>query len=220
VRELRDPSGAFYVKVYEYHTWRSRLRDLARRTAPWSRSRAAAEFDALTWMRQHGLPAPEPLLAAEQRRLGFLVRAVLVTTAFPGEPVDAWLERLQPVEQTALVRAVGALVGRLHELGFRDRNLDLRNLLARRRPDGAWEVVKIDSPRHCLRRPGRRMDALARADWTRLLPQLGRHGLADIARDTAACANPAQSPAGQRSASSPTAPGGSGPSSSAMTSNR
>lgn len=185
VRELPLLGRSFFVKVYEYPTWGSRLRDFARRTGPWARSRAAAEFDALAWMRQHELPAAEPVLAAESRRGGFLTRATLVTAAFAGEPVGDWLARIGPDERTALARAIGDLVGRLHRLGFRDRNLDLRNLLAQRDDGGAWTVAKIDSPRHRLCAPGREDDRLAAADWARLLPQLAPHGLADTARAAA-----------------------------------
>ena len=177
VRRLAAPRGTVFVKVYEYSSWASRLRNLARRTGPWARSRAAAEFDALIWLRAHGLPAPAPLWVGEQRACGFLRRAVLVTAAFDGEPCDALLPTLAPPDRSALARAIGTLVARLHTLGFRDRNLDLRNLLARRTDDGVWQVAKIDSPRHRLRRAGSTDDPAARADWARLLPQLARFGV-------------------------------------------
>ena len=63
---------------------------------------------------------------------------------------------------------------------------DLRNLLAKRCPDGSWHIVKIDSPRHVLRRPGIYEDALTRADWARLLPQLTPFDLANAVRQAAA----------------------------------
>lgn len=184
VRELPADGRSYYVKVYEYETWGSRLRDLGRRTAPWTRSRAAAEFDALRWLRAREVPAPEPVLVGEHRTFGFLARAVLVTAAFAGEPVDAWLDQLDPTARRELALAVGRLVGRLHRLGFRDRNLDLRNLLARRDAAGNWVVAKLDSPRHRLRAPGR-ADRLVQADWERLLPQLARYGVDTIARAAA-----------------------------------
>ncbi|MBX3461875.1 MAG: phosphotransferase [Planctomycetes bacterium] len=188
VRERRTPHGAYYVKVYEYATWASRLRDFARRTGPWSRSRAAAEFDALAWMRRHDLPAPEPILVGEERTGGFLRRAVLVTAAFPGETLDRCFARLQPGERRALAEALGNLVGRLHVLGFRDGNLDLRNLLAHHDDATGWVVAKIDSPRHRLRRPGPRRDRGWQADWARLLPQLSAFGVEEIVRAAAATA--------------------------------
>lgn len=187
VREVRIDARRFFVKSYEYDTWASRLRDFGHRTGAWARSRAAAEFDALVWMRRHGLPAPEPILVGERRCCGFLARAVLVTAAFPGEPVDRLLPGLDSGDRTALAAAIGDLVARLHRLGFRDRNLDLRNLLAHRDEAGAWVVAKIDSPRHRLRAPGTR-DRLTRADWQRLLPQLAGHGLDAAAKAGAAAA--------------------------------
>jgi len=181
VRRLSTTSGDVYIKTYEYATWVSRLRSAVRRTGPGTRSRATREFDALQWLRARGLPGPEPLVVLEVRRLGFLVRATLVTTAFAGEPTDQLLQRLALADREQLAAAIGRFVRKLHGLGFRDRNLDLRNLLAHRVAAG-WSIAKIDSPRHVLKAPGSGLDALARADWARLLPQLERFGLAAIAR--------------------------------------
>jgi hypothetical protein len=181
VRRHRLGALDVFAKTYEYATWRSRWHGILRYTSPFRPSRAAREFDAAAWLRAHGLASAEPLLAFEHRRLGLLARATLVTAAFPGKPVDAILARLAPVERPPLAEAVAAFVARAHALGFRDRNLDLRNLLAHRTPAGAWQVAKIDSPRYRLRRPGAADDALARADWARLLPQLAAFGLGDVA---------------------------------------
>ena len=181
VRRVSTPSGDVFIKTYEYDTWVSRLRSAVRRTGPGTRSRAAREFDALAWMRAHGLPGPEPLAVLDVRRLGFLVRATLVTTAFAGEPADQLLMQLGLADRERLALAIGQFVRTLHGLGFRDRNLDLRNLLGQRLSAG-WSIAKIDSPRHVLKAPGSDLDALARADWARLLPQLERFGLAEIAR--------------------------------------
>jgi len=181
VRRLSTTFGDVFIKTYEYATWVSRLRSAVRRTGPGTQSRAAREFDALQWMRAHSLPGPEPLAVLEVRRLGFLVRATLVTTAFPGEPSDELMLRLEPADRERLAVAMGRFVRKLHGLGFRDRNLDLRNLLAQR-VSGGWSIAKIDSPRHVLKAPGSDFDALARADWARLLPQLERFGLAETAR--------------------------------------
>ncbi|MEO6593205.1 MAG: lipopolysaccharide kinase InaA family protein [Planctomycetota bacterium] len=184
VRKLCTDLGTVFIKNYEYATWRDRLRDFAGRTGPWTRSRATREFDALAWMRARGLAAPEPLAALEDRCLGFLRRATLVTVAFPGETTADLLPRLSPEARHHLAEEIGRLVGRLHALGFRDRNLDLRNLLAHHSPAG-WIVAKIDSPRHRLRASGRRTDALTRADWQRLSPQLDAFGLTHVARRAA-----------------------------------
>ena len=114
----------------------------------------------------------------EERRLGCLHRAALVTCEWPGDPLDRALPGLAPAERDALVAALVAFVRGLHQAGFRDRNLDLRNLLARQQQDGSWQLAKLDSPRFRLRPSGCATDTLARADWTRLWPQLEALGCA------------------------------------------
>jgi hypothetical protein len=132
----------------------------------------------------NGFAAPEPLACFESRRLGFLRRATLITTAFDGEAADQILPTSDASTQRDLAAAIGAFVVALHERGFRDRNLDLRNLLVQHR-GGQITIAKIDSPRFRLVQPGRREDALAIADWNRLLPQLAQFGVADDARNSA-----------------------------------
>lgn len=184
VRRLGEGAWSVFVKVYEYESWAHIIRTLGRRTAPWQASRPAREFDALAWLGQHGLPAAEPLAVFEWRRFGFVRKAVLVTRAYPGEPADQVLQALDPLARRAAAAAIGRFVARLHTLGFRDGNLDLRNLLLQR-DDAGWTATKIDSPRHRLVRPGPATDRAARADWSRLLPQLESLQVADAARSAA-----------------------------------
>lgn len=172
VRRLDTPAGRVFVKTYYYSSWTYHLRNLGRWTAPWARGRATREFDALTWLRHHHFLAPEPLLVLERRRLGMLASATLVTTEFPGEDAAAALPKLDPAARRAARAAIESMVQRLHVAGFRDGNLDLRNLLLRRTQSGDFDVAKIDSPRYRLRRPGAAPDRLTRADWRRLKPQL------------------------------------------------
>lgn len=141
----------------------------------------------MAWMLAHQLPTAEPIAVFETRRFGLLRRAVLITAACPGTSADALLPTLAPAGQADLARAIGRLVGTLHRLGFRDGNLDLRNLLASRHA-GDWCVAKIDSPRFRLSRPGPVADRWARRDWARLSPQLQQYGLAAEARAAAATA--------------------------------
>lgn len=161
-----------FIKTYDYPTKRAMARGWLRNTGPWVRSRAAAEFDAMVWLNQHGFHTASPLLVLERRSLFGLRRAVLVTEAHPGRPAAAVLPRLAPPERLELAAAIGRLAAALHRAGFRDRNFDLRNLLVQAAPDGTFAVAKIDSPRHRLVRRGPATDAWARADWQRLLPQL------------------------------------------------
>lgn len=172
VRRLDCPAGGIFVKTYSYDGWIYHLRSLGRWTAPWRRGRATREYDALVWLRSHGFSAPEPLLVLERRHLGMLRSATLVTREFPGEQAAATLPNLAPQARRAALTAIVAMVTKLHESGFRDGNLDLRNLLLRRTASGDFDVAKIDSPRYRIRRAGTAPDRLTRADWQRLRPQL------------------------------------------------
>lgn len=182
VRLIRIGSDTFYIKTYDYPTFSSRWRGALRNTGPWNRSRAAREYDALVWMLEHDFVAPRPLAVVEWRVGGLLRRAVLITAEFLGSPVDRLLRSLGDRDRETLAQAVGKLVHDLHRAGFRDRNLDARNLIADRDAAGRWVLAKIDSPRHRLHRPGDRVDRWVRADWARLLPQLAPFGVADVAR--------------------------------------
>ncbi len=171
VRTHASTLGTVYAKTYEYQTWGSRLRDFGRRTGPCATPRALREFAALRWLRAHGFAAPTPLAAAVSRSFGFVTRALLVTAAWPGEPVDGLLRTLDAPDRRSLRAAVEALLHAVHAQGFRDGNFDLRNLLAARTASG-WSIAKIDSPRFRLVNPGQPRDALAAADWRRVTPQL------------------------------------------------
>ena len=171
VRKLDTEIGSAYVKTYRYDGWSHHLRNLGQRTAPWSAGRATREFDALTWLRDHALLAPEPLLVLEQRRFGFLQSATLVTVAQPGIDAAALLSTLEASTRSTAIEAITSYVHQLHAAGVRDGNMDLRNLLLHRTATG-FEVAKLDSPRYRIRPPGRADDRWTRADWQRLQPQL------------------------------------------------
>lgn len=190
VRRVEDGTDSFFAKTYVYRTAADRLRGALRFTGPHRPSRARREARALLWLRAAGFEAPAVVGVWEERRLGWLCRAVLVTEAWPGQPLDRLLPQLPAEAGRALARALGRLVAALHRAGFRDGNLDLRNVLARQTGGagegagdsaGGWQFAKVDSPRHALVRPGARDDRRARADWARLLPQLAAFGLADEA---------------------------------------
>jgi hypothetical protein len=180
VRLITLGEQQYYCKTYVYPTLAWQLRSLAR-TAPWQSSRAAMEAAALVWLQHHGFPGPRVAGLVEWRRFGLLARALLVTQAWPGVALDTLLPTLPPDSRQQVARALGRFVAALHRLGFRDRNLDLRNLLAAATPDGGFAIAKIDSGRHRLVRPGPPRDRLARTDWARLLPQLRPFGLDAIA---------------------------------------
>ena len=185
VRRVTVDSFDYFVKTYVYRTTWERLRGALRNTGPLRPGRAAREAAALAWLRQQRFSVPPVVGVIEQRRHGLLAVAILVTGAWPGEPLDQLLPRLPVADRERLAAAIGEFVGALHRAGFRDRNLDLRNLLAARVGD-RYALTKIDSPRFCTVRPGFADDRRARADWARLLPQLAVFGVDAIARAAAA----------------------------------
>ena len=112
----------------------------------------------------------------EHRVRGFVRRATILTSAVTGRTAEDLLRNADERSRVATARVIGHFVRALHRAGFRDRNLDLRNLIV----DGD-RVTKIDSPRHRLVEPGDHNDALRRADWDRLLPQLAAFGVDRVA---------------------------------------
>lgn len=183
VRRLDISSESYFIKTYDYPRWRDRLRGVGRTTwlAP---SRAGRELLAMQWLLDRGLGAPEPVLLCEVRSLGFLWRASIATRAVPGERIDRLLPRLHAQAASALLRALRTWVDRAHAAGFRDRNLDLRNLIAvcaTQAPSGEptdWSICKLDSPRFQIVSPAASTDTLAAADLARLgrsLAGLGHH---------------------------------------------
>lgn len=173
VRRLDLAPYTVYIKTYDYG-YRGGLRRGLLRTTFLVPGRAAREWDALKWLQDNGFGGPAPLAALADRRFGCLRRSVLITEADPGLPADRLLPTLPAAERDALLAAIERFVLRLHATGFRDRNLDLRNLLAERRADDDWRVAKIDSPRHRLLSAGPADDRLARADWDRLAASIAR----------------------------------------------
>ncbi len=178
VRIVQDGSKTSYIKTYAYPSRSDRLRCAPRFTAPWKRSRAHLEAVAMAFLKEHGFAGPDVVGVVENRRLGWLWGCVLVLREWQGQNLESLLPQLDDTQRLGVADALGRFVTRLHLLGFRDRNLDLRNILARQAADGAtWELAKIDSPRHRIVNPGARRDRLSRADWARLAPQLERHSL-------------------------------------------
>ncbi|MHC4513615.1 MAG: lipopolysaccharide kinase InaA family protein [Planctomycetota bacterium] len=176
VRRARIDTVDVYIKTYDYPTWRDRGRGLGRNTAL-APSRPAREHAALKWLQSHGFGGPEGLAVVEARRLGFVWRATLATAAWPGRPLDRLLPTLAAQDRSALLGDLQRFVDRLHRAGFRDGNLDLRNLLARKSL-GGWEIAKIDSPRFRVVAAGEPGDRWARQDQKRLRDSLEAAGVA------------------------------------------
>lgn len=176
VQRRQDGDATSFAKTYVYPTARDRRRGLCRNTCC-ARSRARREADAAAWLRARGFAAPRVLVLAELRRLGVLHAALIVTEAIAGEPLDQVLPRLGASRRDEVLRALRNFVHELHRSGFRDRNLDLRNVLLLA-GNTAPAFAKVDSPRFRIVAPGVGDDRLAQEDWRRLTASLASLGLA------------------------------------------
>ena len=138
------PFGASVLKVYHYPGLET-LRGAFRNTflAP---SRAAREAETLLWLRRMDLGAPEPIAFGEERLLGWLRRAWILTRFLDASDLEALVRRGLPGGPSP-ARALGAWLGKAHALGLEDRNPHFRNFLARPGPEGGWEIFKVDSPK-------------------------------------------------------------------------
>lgn len=185
VRRIRIGSSDYFAKTYVYLGARDRIRGTLRNTGPFCASRAQQEFHALAWFRAADFPTPETAGFLEERTFGWVRRALLVTAAFPGRDLASLLPRENEASRTAIAEHIGRFVARMHALGFRDGNLDLRNLLLAD-DRSTLQLAKIDSPKHRIVARGRREDRWTRADWARLSPQLTPFGMTEAARNAAA----------------------------------
>jgi 3-deoxy-D-manno-octulosonic acid kinase len=116
-----------------------------------------------------GLPVPEPLGAAWERR-GLLYRGAIATREVDGVPLRIHLEQ-RPDAVEACFEALGEVVHRLHETGIFHGDLQVENVLVT--PDGALYLIDFDK--------SRANDALSTTDRARNLLRLRRsmerHGI-------------------------------------------
>jgi tRNA A-37 threonylcarbamoyl transferase component Bud32 len=130
-------SGRFRLKLYRYRGWRESKGLLGRGTL-WGSAPEVAEFRALAALREKGIPAARPVVAASWTRRGRLVAHVLLTEevpgtidlarrlATPGDPV-----RDDPDTRRAVIRLAGRLLHRMHSEGIVHRDAFARNILVR-----------------------------------------------------------------------------------------
>lgn len=125
-------SQEVYVKSSSSIPFRRRLKNVLRSTGPWRRAPRIREFQNLLRLKQKGIPAVRPLLAAERRVFGFLERQLLITEriADSSSLFDlAVKETLDKEQLFSINRRLGNLVGRMHNAGFCHRDLFMRNIL-------------------------------------------------------------------------------------------
>ena len=125
-------SRPVYVKSSSPIPFGRRLKNAFRSTGPWRRAPRIREFQNLLKLRERGIPAVPPLVAAENRIFGFLERQLLITERI----VDsdslfdlAFQKKLDQDQLYSINRKLGNLVGRMHNAGFCHRDLFLRNIL-------------------------------------------------------------------------------------------
>lgn len=173
VVRMRQGAIDCHVKTYVYPGLRDRVRGWFRNTllAP---SRAAREVAAAQWLLAHGFAAARPLVLAEQRGFSGVRVAVVATETVAGDRLDRWLPTADESRRREVLRALAAWVEEVHAAGFRDRNLDLRNLILL--PGEPPRFAKVDSPRFVIAR-SKGPDALSRADVARLTASLAALGL-------------------------------------------
>jgi 3-deoxy-D-manno-octulosonic acid kinase len=138
------------------------------------RVRSFAEWRLLQRMALQGLPVPAPVAARYQRTGGPFYRCDLITQRIVGaQPLSALLAaRALPEPQW---RAVGAVIGRLHETGVDHADLNAHNLLI----DDAGKVSVIDFDRGRLRRSRGRWTAGNLRRLRRSLDKISRQMPAD-----------------------------------------
>jgi hypothetical protein len=154
VQRFREhPEGpSYYFKVYRYYRLRPMITFFPRR------SRARSEYEALVYLRAHGLPGAEPVAWGSCRLLFRLIRSCFVITrGIEGsQDLDVFLESFHREERDAgwwALRRRGLgdladLVSRMHAVGFFDHDLFFRNILVRRGPAPEdLEIHFIDHPK-------------------------------------------------------------------------
>ena len=144
-RVTTGEKGEFFLKTYFY----PRLETLkgAFRTTFLSKSRVRKEAEALLWLNAHGLGSPKPIAYGEQRILGWLKRAWILTEFIPNAHPLTMLPSMPPEDARMAVKALGSWLSKAHGLGFLDGNPHLRNFLAKRRGTSGFEILKADSPK-------------------------------------------------------------------------
>jgi tRNA A-37 threonylcarbamoyl transferase component Bud32 len=125
-------------------------------------SRARVAYRRAYHLELAGVPTARPVAVAEKRCGRLLLRSYLLTEEIAAsEHLGAYLQRVQRVEPAAR-KAVARLVARLHEEGFRHRDLKETNILLDRQLQ-PW-LIDLDGVRFLRHTP----EGVAAADLWRL----------------------------------------------------
>jgi hypothetical protein len=148
---LNGKPGTVYRKRYWYPALKGKLNGFFRNTF-FGRSRAAVEFKNMNRLHAMGHSKVLPLAFGEERRLRLLCRAFILTEhVAETRSLDGCLKEETFIhapneERKVFLCALGRWVGRLHSIGYRDRDLFTRNILVHG-THCECSFSKIDSPK-------------------------------------------------------------------------
>jgi len=128
-------SRPVYIKSSSPIPLKRQIKSAFRSTGPWRSAPRVREFHNLLKLRERGLPAVRPLVAAENRVFGFLERQLLITErVVDSESLFdlAVQEKLEQDQLLSINRRLGSLVGQMHNAGFCHGDLFMRNILVGR----------------------------------------------------------------------------------------
>lgn len=145
-----DHRATWYVKRYD-HPPAGEQRTVER-AANGARSLAGVEWYWTRYLRERGIPCPEPIALGEEFRGTREVRSVLVTAEAGGDA----LERIAPARKTplplAVVQRLAQIVCALHSAGVVHRDLYLSHVFMKPDDETGASLMLIDLQR--LLRPG------------------------------------------------------------------
>lgn len=174
-----DESGQlarYYLKIYYPGSRWGALKDLFRR------SKGVRFLDQGAELSEAGFLTPTAVAAGEERHLGFLRRAFVLTLALDGAPLPIFLAGngrtaagIGLLEKRKGLQSMGRQIGRLHETGFVHGDLVPSNIFVCRTSRGDLQFYLMDNDR-TRRYPG----WLPQTLWRRNLVQLNRFPLPAI----------------------------------------
>ena len=128
-------AGRFHLKRYVYETW-GRSWGLLGRGTGWGEAPELREFRVLAGLREHGIPAARPVIAAARRRGPRLAFQALLTEHVPaaidlstrlgrdGDPV-----RREPEIRRRVLASIAEHLARMHAAGLVHAHVHARNVL-------------------------------------------------------------------------------------------
>jgi hypothetical protein len=166
-----------YLKIFHRSRGISFAKDALRQSKAWRFWRQSV------LLAKHAFPVPPVVAAGEQRRLGVLRRAFVLTERVQGQPAPVFLrgrgsgvpDGKMLASKRAGIQRCAELVRRFHQCGFVHGDLVASNILLFETPRGELQIYFMDNDR-TRRYPG----WLPQSLWKRNLVQLNRMPLPGI----------------------------------------